>query len=384
MTLGELSSYVVATLLPGRTSTARTATAQESGFAPRWEEKLQLPADDEATHLLLEVYAEGMVSDEIMGKIEIPLSQDGFGNKKKDTCMLDTGGKLQCAVMCTVNALPPPKLHVLVEEATELPLVSMFGSQDPYVKVTIIAAGTHADSGTTNVIEDGGCAPKWAETLKLKKSKDLEGVLIEVFHSSVAGDQLIGSAMINVLNESFGSGGKIRKPLDNGGKVLVRITNSDAPSEKKKKSKKGAAPVLNGDTVQNGTSDSAAAAGEHMLALTVLNAIDLPTLSMFVANQPYVKASIMIMTTEDTKVLATARSAVGEVDGTHPKWEDGPNRKIENRLQLACGGDAGDMKKIRLVLEVWDQGDLGGDTLLCTAQAKGSTLLLMPARSADR
>jgi hypothetical protein len=157
----------------------------------------------------------------LLGKIEIPFSQKGFGNKKKDSCMLDTGGKLQVAILCTVNALPPPKLHVLVEEATELPIVSMFGSQDPYVKATILANGAQGESCSTKVLEDGGAAPTWGETLKLKKQKGLEGILLELFHSSVAGDQLIGSCTINVLNENFGSGGKIRKSLDNGGKVLV-------------------------------------------------------------------------------------------------------------------------------------------------------------------
>ena len=71
---------------------------------------------------------------------------EGFGNRKKGTYMLDTGGKLQCAVFCTVNALPPPKLHVTVEEATELPIVSMFGSQDPFVRVTVLAGGAKGDS----------------------------------------------------------------------------------------------------------------------------------------------------------------------------------------------------------------------------------------------
>jgi hypothetical protein len=88
--------------------------------------------------------------------------------------------------------------------------------------------------------------------------------------------------------------------------VLVRITNSNDAPPKRSKTK-------NGKHAMNGTAASAAAhgtdgaasalpgaAGEHMLALTALNAIDLPALSMFVSNQAYVKATILRVSTEDT------------------------------------------------------------------------------------
>jgi hypothetical protein len=67
---GEASHYVMLTLLPCRVSSARSKT--KAGNAPKWLENIPLKGDDEATSLLIEVFAEGMLGDDLVGKVDIP------------------------------------------------------------------------------------------------------------------------------------------------------------------------------------------------------------------------------------------------------------------------------------------------------------------------
>jgi hypothetical protein len=67
---GPPSHFVVLTLLPGRISSARSKT--KAGSAPKWLENIPLKGDDEATSLLIEVFTEGMLGDDLVGKVDIP------------------------------------------------------------------------------------------------------------------------------------------------------------------------------------------------------------------------------------------------------------------------------------------------------------------------
>jgi hypothetical protein len=49
-----------------------------------------------------------------------------------------------------------------------------------------------AASVVTKVHTGGGSAPQWNEMLQLKKGKKLEGLLVQIFHAGITGDELIG------------------------------------------------------------------------------------------------------------------------------------------------------------------------------------------------
>ena len=50
--------------------------------------------------------------------------------------------------------------------------------------------------------------------------------------------------------------------------------------------------------------------------------------------------------------ISSSRSNIGEGDGVSPKWEDGINKYLQNRMLLSCG-DTTKLQNKKLMVQVW-------------------------------
>jgi len=107
-------------------------------------------------------------------------------------------------------------VHVQVIGARNLVDVQALGTQDPFVKLTLVSGGTHEDArlcftrARTLVINNGGSNPSWNEDLLLPYSEKSLGIekkgstpylLVEIWDANpkLMGDELIGRTIVPIF-----------------------------------------------------------------------------------------------------------------------------------------------------------------------------------------
>ena len=106
---GAQDPYVVATLLPAETASVQTHTVASGGTEPAWNGQYAMQGDNDATALRLQIFNENMAVDDVIGNVELPVSDPTFGNGRKTWYPLAEGGRIQCRIRCKVLATPAPR-----------------------------------------------------------------------------------------------------------------------------------------------------------------------------------------------------------------------------------------------------------------------------------
>jgi hypothetical protein len=276
--------FVSTSFLPNRTTTVRTQVAVEheqdedassAGLCPLWDESLRLPRDADATALVMEIFVEGMLTNELVGNCVIDfadydqvngtlnkfaiLGSDGnsigvlsamisLENTRQSQAFIvppspeeDTVGE-----MISVAKLKPSErrrttilnnchrtLVVEVIRAGGMQNLNVFTNMDPYCRAALLPS--RKSKGQTPVVEGGGTDPEWDDGINdvwenrvlLPPDPTASCLSLEVWNQETVEDQLVGKVEINFFDEALQLGqakaDRVQYNLDTGGCVLLLI-----------------------------------------------------------------------------------------------------------------------------------------------------------------
>jgi hypothetical protein len=169
----------------------------------------RVSGEDAFTSLQLEILNENSATDDdLIGTATVDLdSRDLPAAGVAEWISVDTGGSLQCMLSLRDAGSAAPthwSLHVVVHGAEELQNVEYFGSQSPFVSVTLLPA--KEDDPTTKRTRahaEGDVTPVWGANernhLVFSLGSDLvTSVLLEIFSEGTLDNELIGSCVVDL------------------------------------------------------------------------------------------------------------------------------------------------------------------------------------------
>jgi Ca2+-dependent lipid-binding protein len=272
---GKQDPYVSASTGPDRAITKRTAAHKEGDTDPKWDHTLRnhmvLDLTQEATcsELVVELFAEGVASDDLIGSttLELPEGWTSFleGAAVTKELKIDTGGTLKLKFYFEISKFKTNARSVLAaaamkvrmggglkgpdKELQKLPViqarrlcftirscgqlqdVQSLSAQDPYVVAFLMPQ--KAETQRTSAVAAGGTDPKWGasegegvleELMLAWPEGDSSSMLLEVWNENeVLEDDFIGSTMVRLVGDVSEAGSTKKYELNTGGWVEMTM-----------------------------------------------------------------------------------------------------------------------------------------------------------------
>jgi uncharacterized protein YciI len=331
--LGDMDCYVSATLLPSRSSCERTVQIAGGGTAPSWDgingSEMLVNVDTEDETLLVEVWNEGMIGNDLVGSVELPLAALASKMGKQASHALDTGGEISITIardQSSASALVGKTLVLDVHKGDDLQDTQMIGDMDPYVVATMLPSMQVVQQ--TAYVAGGGCFPTWLKDgtgrMELPVGKGDTGLLLELMNKNITVDDLIGSCQLQLNKEDLKFGKQAWRSLScqqasgggssegggggeggagEGGEAAASAGNGSGNGNGNGNGGGGggnggaaAVTISKGRlefTVTRGTGSGGAANTGRAISIQVHAAKCLQKVQMFGAQDPYVKALLL-------------------------------------------------------------------------------------------
>jgi hypothetical protein len=163
--LHQQDPYVLCSLLPSRTS-QRTKAVTMGGTAPKWSRMhgnlISVPIAPNDESLLIEVWNENLVNDELIGSVEFPLTETALKVNCTSKLRLDTGGDLDLNISMAATQsreMVGKTIMVEIHRAENLLNTNMLTQMDPYASITLLPS--QEDVKRTDYVSGGGGFPVW-------------------------------------------------------------------------------------------------------------------------------------------------------------------------------------------------------------------------------
>jgi CRP-like cAMP-binding protein/uncharacterized protein YciI len=332
--LHQQDPYVMCSLLPSRT-VQRTKAVTMGGTSPKWSRMqgnlISLPISPNDEQLLIEVWNENLVNDELIGSVEFPLTETALKLNCTSKLRLDTGGELDCTITMAATQsrdMIGKTIMAEIHRAENLQNTNTLTQMDPYASITMLPSQTEIKR--TDYVSGGGGFPVWEgegvkNSMQATVARGDSAMLLELWNASVVGDDYIGSTIIGLTDKELNPGEKTWRNLSadgQKGRLECTITVMDAPDKLQ----------LTGRAV----------------SLEVHCAKCLQNVQLFGTQDPYVIAWLL------PSRRVCARTKYAYAGGVGPVW----GKDDDNHLSLSlCAEDES------LLLEVWNENSVQDDLI---------------------